>query len=52
VAGLEHHARGREDRFMARAADLKENQALILELNFLVVQLARQHHRPVRTQQI
>jgi hypothetical protein len=46
------HAGGGEHGFMSGAADLEENQALILELNFLVVDAARQQHRAIRAQQI
>ncbi len=52
VGGLEHHAGGGQDRFVSGAADLEEDEALVLELNFLVVQLPRQHHRAVRAQQL
>ena len=52
VAGLERHARRDEDGFVSGAADLEEDQALVLELDFLVVDPARQHHRAVRVEQI
>ena len=48
VRRLQDHARGGEDRFVPGAADLEEDQALVLELDFLVVQLPRQHHGAVR----
>src|SRR5262249_40585553 len=38
---------GDEDRFVSGAADLKEDLALALQLNFLVVELARQQHAAV-----
>ena len=37
---------------MAGAADLEEDQALVLELDLLVVELPRQHHRAVGPQQV
>ena len=52
VAGLQDHARRREDAFVSGAADLEEDQALVLELDFLVVQLPRQHHDAVRAEEI
>ena len=45
-------ARRGEHGFVAGAADLKEDQALVLELDFLVVDAARQEHRAIRPQQI
>ena len=52
VAGLQDHARRREDTFVSGAADLKKDQALVLELDFLVVQLPRQHHDAVGAEKI
>ena len=46
------HAGGDEDGFVAGAADLEEDKALALELNFLVVDLPRQDHRPVSTEKV
>src|SRR5687767_10627686 len=46
------HARGRENALMTRAADLKENQTLIFELNFFVIETTRQQHRAIGTNQI
>ena len=43
---------GRQDRFVAGAADLEEDQALAFELDFLVVQLSRRHHRAVGPHEI
>jgi hypothetical protein len=39
VAGAKIPARRNEDRFVTRAADLKERAALILELDLLVIDL-------------
>ena len=47
VARLERKAGGDLDGFVAGAADLKEDVALILELDFLVIELAREQHAPV-----
>src|SRR4029077_3422194 len=52
VRRLEREARGREHGFMTGAADLKKDLALVLELDFLVVQLARQQHAAVDGEQI
>src|SRR4030095_1463900 len=52
VASAEVHAGGDEDGFVAGAADLKENQALVLELDFLVVDPSRQEHRPIGSEQL
>ena len=41
-----------EDGLVAGAADLEEDQALVLELNLLVVDPARQHHRAVGAKQV
>src|SRR5688572_26989080 len=45
-------ARGHEDRLMARAADLEECLALVLELDLLVVDLPRQEHGAVGGEEI
>ena len=52
VAGLQRHAGGDEHRLVAGAADLEEDQALVLELDLLVVDLPRQHHRAVGAEQV
>src|SRR6185295_19226005 len=52
VARLEGEARRRQDRFVSRAADLKENLALVFELDLLVVQLPRQQHHAVDGEQV
>ena len=52
VGGLELHARGDEHGLVAGAADLKEDQALVLELDFLVVDPAGQDHRPIGSEQV
>ena len=41
-----------EHRLVARAADLEEDQALVLELDLLVVDPARQDHRPVHAGEV
>jgi hypothetical protein len=51
VARLQRQAGGDEDGFVAGAADLEKNLALVLELDFLVIQLARQKHAAVDRQQ-
>ena len=48
VAGAQRQAGGGEHRFVAGAADLEKDLALVFELDFLVVQLARQQHAAVR----
>ena len=40
----ERHARGYENRFVPGTADLKKDFALVLELDFLVVEASRQQH--------
>src|SRR5213079_1135364 len=52
VARFERHAGRDEHAFMARAADLEEDQALVLELNLLVVELPREDHRAVGAYEI
>ena len=47
VAGLQRQAGGHHDGFVAGAADLEKDQALVLELDFLVVDPARQQHGAV-----
>ena len=47
VAGAQMCGRRHADRFMAGAADLEEDQALVLELDLLVVEAPRQQHQPV-----
>ena len=37
---------------MSGAADLKEDQALILELDFLVVDPAGEDHRPIGSEEV
>ena len=51
VARPEHHARGYQDRLVARSADLEVDLVLALELYLLVVELAREIHGPVDAQQ-
>ena len=51
VSGLQAQTRGGDDRLVAGAADLEEDEALTLELNFFVVELPRQHHRAVGPKQ-
>ena len=51
VSGFEGQARSGDDGLVAGAADLKEDQALTFELDFLVVELPRQHHRAVGPKQ-
>ena len=45
-------ARGDEDGFVTGAADLEEDLALVLELNFLVVEPSRRQHQPIGVTQI
>ena len=52
VGGLELHAGGDQDGLVAGAADLEEDQALVLELDFLVVNPAGQDHRPIGSEQV
>ena len=52
MGGLELHARGDEHGLVPGAADLKEDQALVLELDFLVVNPAGQDHRPIGSEQV
>ena len=52
VSRLERHAGGDENRLVAGAADLEEDLALVLELDFLVVEASRQHHPAIRREQI
>src|SRR5439155_5418582 len=52
VARPEGETRRGEHRLVSGAADLKKDLALNLELNFLVVQLARQEHAAVNGEQL
>jgi hypothetical protein len=52
VAGFERHARRDHDGLVPGAADLKKDQALVLELDFLVVDPPRQQHRPVNPEHL
>ena len=52
VAGLQQHAGRGEDRLVTGAADLEVDQALVLELDFLVVEPPRQQHRAVGAEQV
>ena len=52
VRRLQLHAGGDEDGFVSGAADLEEDQALVLELDFLVVDPPRQDHRPIGAEEI
>ena len=52
MGGLELHARGDQHGLVAGAADLKENQALVLELDFFVVDPAGKDHRPIGSEQV
>ena len=52
VTRAQVHAGGRQHGFVAGAANLEEDQALVLELNLLVVEPARQQHGAVRPQQV
>src|SRR5882762_5378527 len=45
IARLQTHARGHKDRFVAGAADLKEDPVLTLHLDFFVIEPARLIHR-------
>ena len=45
VARLQREAGRNEHGFVAGAADLKKDLALVLELDLLVVDLSRQQHR-------
>ena len=49
---MQRQAGGDEDRLVAGAADLKEDLALVLELDFLVVELARQEHAAIDVEQL
>ena len=51
VGRLQRQTGGDEHRFMACAADLEKDLALVLELNFLVVEFAREDHAAVDAQQ-
>ena len=48
VAGFQREAGGDENGLVAGAADLEEDLALVLELDFLVVEPSRQQHAAVR----
>ena len=52
VPGAEVHAGSNEHRLVTGTADLEECVTLILELNLLVVDLARQEHQPVRGEEL
>ena len=52
VAGAQVHAGRVEHGLVAGAADLEEDQALVLELDLLVVEPPRQQHRAVGAEQI
>ena len=52
VAGAQMEPGRRQDAFVAGATDLKKDQALIFELNLLVVETPRQQHDAVGTDQI
>ena len=52
VSGPQVHAGRGQHGFVSRAADLEKDQALVLELDFLVVDAPRQEHRAIRPQQI
>src|SRR5687768_7704897 len=52
VSRLQDQPRGGQYALVAGAADLKKDQALVFELDFFVIQLPRQHHRPVGAKQI
>ena len=52
VAGFEEHARRDEHCLMTGPANLKKNQALIFELDFLVVQPPRHDHRAVGAKEV
>jgi hypothetical protein len=52
VARPQVHAGRGQHRFVPGAADLEEDQALVLELYFFVVEAPRQEHRAIRPQQI
>jgi hypothetical protein len=45
-------ARGRHDRFVPRARDLKKDLVLALELDLLVVEPPRQEHGAIRTDEL
>jgi len=47
VAGFEREARGDEHRFVSGAADLEENLALMLQLDFFVIDPARPQHAAI-----
>ena len=51
VAGAQLQAGGHEHGFVSGAADLEKDVALVLELDFLVVDPARQEHGAVDHQQ-
>ena len=52
VAGFQRHSRGDEHRFMPGAADLEKDPALVLELDFLVVETSRQDHPSICFEEI
>src|SRR4051794_18591998 len=49
VSGPQGHPGGDQHRFVARAADLKENLVLSFELNLFIVEAAGQIHRPINS---
>jgi hypothetical protein len=52
VRGLKLHAGGDEDGFVPGTADLKEDQALVLELDFLVVNPTGENHCPIGSEKV
>src|SRR5262245_62005526 len=52
VTGFQAEPRGHEHGFVSRAAYLKEDVALVLELDFLVIELARQEHAAMDGEQL
>ena len=52
VTRLQREASRHENGFVACAADLEEDLALMFELNFLVVELPREQHRAIDGQQL
>ena len=52
LAGPQLPAGGDEDGLVAGADDLEEDLALVLELDFLVVEAPRQEHQPVGREQL
>src|SRR5580693_2883882 len=52
VRGLQQLTGGNEDSFMSRAADLKINFILALQLNFTVVQTAGKQHGAIHLDEL